>query len=181
MAKKKDESEGDDDEAKAGLGGKLKLVAMILPTVLLVVGALYFFVLAPKGSSATATGAKTSSAAAATDGSSAASDGTDVTDPMIQATFQPGNIVSVDAVTVNLANGHYLKVGLGLQETADVATDVSPAPAIDCLITQFSGNTVDQLATQAARDAAKKTLTNAIYKAYDKKVYKIFYNSFVMN
>jgi flagellar FliL protein len=182
MAKKKDDAEGaEGEEKKGGLGGKLKLLAMILPTVLLIGGAVYFFVLAPKSSATTAT-AKASTTAAATDGSTdPGSDSGADSGSIDTSTLVAGKVLSVDAVTVNLANGHFLKVGVGLQETADVSEDVSPAPAIDCMITEFSGKTVDQLATQAGRDAAKKELTLKIYKAYEKKVYKVYYNSFVMN
>jgi len=191
MAKKKDDAEGDaEGDAKGGgLGGKLKLVAMILPTVLLVVGGVYFLVLAPKGGSSTAAKASTAASATVAGGVAAPEAGlpaepgavAQIMNPLTQSTYAPGKILSVDPVTVNLANGHFLKIGVGLQETLDAGEEVSPAPAIDCIITEFSGKTVDELATHEGRDAARKALLTMIYTAYEKKVFKVYFNSFVMN
>jgi len=177
MAKKKDEAEGaDEDEKKGGLGKILKLVALILPTVLLIVGAVYFLVLAPASDSADPGSASSTSAKA-----------TSTDDPEADPAAEPaptevaGKLVTVDPITINLANGHYLKVGLALQATADAGEEVSGSKAMDALITEFSGKTVDELATQEGRDAAKKALTKLIKKAYEKKVYLIFWTTFVMN
>jgi flagellar FliL protein len=165
-----------DDKKKGGMGGKLKLIAMILPTLLLIGGAVYMFVLKPSSSSTSAaTAAKSSAAATADDGS--VDDGTDSTPT---STFVAGKIIVMDTITINLANGHFLKIGLGLQATADAGEEVTTSKAMDAAITEFSGKTVDELATQAGRDAAKKELTKAIKKAYEKKVYEIFYTTFVM-
>jgi flagellar protein FliL len=173
MAKKDDTD--DEDEGKAGLGGKLKLIAMILPTVLLVVGGLYFFVLAPKGDGAeTKAKAKSSSSAKANAGK-------EDTEEAEDTPHDPGELVAVEPITVNLANGHYLQVGLALQATKDAGEEVSPAKAKDAIISQFSGKTVDELATASARESAKKSLTKAIKKLYEQKVYEIYYTAFVMN
>jgi len=174
MAKKDEAAEGADEGEKKGLSGKLKLVAMILPTVLLIAGAVYFFVLAPSKSSAAKPTA--SASATATDGSG---DGTE--DPAATSTFVAGKLVTVDPVTINLANGHYLKVGVALQATADAGEDVTGSKAMDALITQFSGKTVDEIATQEGRDAAKKALVKQIKKLYEKKVYDLYWTTFVMN
>ena len=182
MAKKKDDAaEGAEDGEKkgGGLGGKLKLVAMILPTVLLIVGAVYFLVLAKPSSDAAAAKGKTSTSAKATadDGSG---DGSEE-DATPTSTFVAGKVVAVDPITINLANGHYLKVAVGLQATADAGEEVSSSKAVDALITQFSGRTVDELATAAGRDAAKKALVKQLKKLYEKKVYDVYWTTFVMN
>jgi len=180
VAKKKDEAaEGAEEGEKkgGGMGGKLKLVAMILPTVLLVVGAVYFLVLAPKGGDSAAK-PKASTSAAAADGTTDPSAEEDSTPT---STFLPGKVVSVDPITINLANGHFLKVAVGLQASADAGEEVSSSKAIDALITEFSGKTVDELATQAGRDAAKKILVKQLKKLYEKKVYDLYWTTFVMN
>jgi flagellar FliL protein len=167
-----------DDKKKGGMGGKLKLIAIILPTLLLIAGAVYMFVLKPSSSSTSAaTAAKSSAAATAEDGTDGTEEGTDSTPT---STFVAGKIIVMDTITINLANGHFLKIGLGLQATADAGEEVTTSKAMDAAITEFSGKTVDELATQAGRDAAKKELTKAIKKAYEKKVYEIFYTTFVM-
>jgi flagellar FliL protein len=182
MAKKKDDAaEGADGEAKkgGGLGGKLKLVALILPTVLLIAGAVYFFVLAPKSTAAGANAKASASASADASGDGSGDGSGDEAVP--SSTYAPGKLLAVDPVTINLANGHFLKVGLALQFTADAGEEVAGSQSLDCLITEFSGKTVDELATQAGRDAAKKDLLKKIKKVYEKKVYEIYYTSFVMN
>jgi flagellar protein FliL len=161
MAKKTASAEKSDGEDAAKGGGKLKLILMIVPTVLLIVGAIYFLFLKP---SATPTAAAGGSAA----------------QPSPSSTFAPGNVVAVDAITINLANGHYLKLGMGLQETADVSTDVLPEQAEDSAISEYSGMTVDQLSTAAERDKTKADLVAAVMKQYDKKVYDIYFTTFVM-
>jgi flagellar FliL protein len=177
MAKKKDDAGDAEGEEKkgGGLGGKLKLVALILPTVLLIAGAVYFFVLAPKSSSASTTAASGTAAASGAE----ATDPTD--EPTPSSTEVAGKLIVVDAVTVNLANGHFLKVGLALQFNAAAGEEASGSKAPDCLISEFSGKTVDELATEEGREAAKKALLKMIRKAYEKQVYEIYYTSFVMN
>jgi flagellar protein FliL len=178
MAKKKDDAADGAEEGKGGSGGKLKLVIMVLPTVLLVVGAVYFFVLAPSGDSGTAKSG-TSSSEKASAGEDEATAGEEEPEPT--STWVEGKLVTVDPITINLANGHYLKVGVALQATADAGEEVSGSKAMDALIAEFSGKTVDELATAAGREAAKKTLVKQIKKLYEKKVYEIYWTTFVMN
>jgi flagellar FliL protein len=185
MAKDKDAPEGDAEEG-GKKGGKMKLILIIAPVVLLLIGGgLYFFVFS--GSSDTST-----SAAASGDGSGESVDGEttdgettdgEATDSEASpsSTYVAGAVVTVEAVTINLASGHFLKVGLAMQATADAGEEVTTGKAADALITEFSGKTVDELATLEGREAAKKELLKAIKKAYEKKVYEIYYTSFVMN
>jgi flagellar protein FliL len=175
---KKDDSD-DEDEGKGGLGGKIKLIAMILPTVLLVVGALYFFVLAPKSDGSDPAKAKAKASSSAKGSSS--QDDTSSDEETDGPAPEPGALIAVDPITVNLANGHYLQVGLALQATKDAGEEVSGVKAKDAIISQFSGKTVAELATAQAREAAKKALTKTIKKLYEQKVYEIFYTAFVMN
>jgi flagellar FliL protein len=172
MAKNADDS----DDKKAGPAGKIKMVAIALPMVLLVVGALYFFVLAPK-SGDTQAGASAGTSASQDGGA----DSADGSNPEPTSTEEPGVTVVVEPVTINLAGGHYLKVGLLLQATKDAGEEVPAGKAADALIAQFSGRTVDELATEQGRAAAKTELLKVIKKIYEKKVYEIYYTAFVMN
>lgn len=188
MAKDKDAAEGEGEGAKKG--GKMKLILIALPVVLLLVGGgLYFFVFSG-GSSDTTTSASSEGGDGSSDGTSeestcddteedcAATDGSEATP---SSTYVPGAVVTVEPVTINLAGGHFLKVGLAMQATADAGEEVAPGKAADAMITEFSGKTVDELATTEGRDTAKEQLLKAIKKAYEKKVYEIYYTSFVMN
>jgi flagellar FliL protein len=78
---------------------------------------------------------------------------------------EPGTVVVLDPVAVNLAGGGYLKVGVALQLTAD-AGEESPdgSKAQDLIIATFSqANPVD---VANARDAFKEALQEKIIKAY---------------
>jgi len=164
MAKNKGTSADDTGEEGGKKGGKLKLIAIVLPVLLLVGGGVYFFVLAPGSDSETSASA------------SAHGEKSTPSPPPV-----PGAVVEVAPVTINLAGGHYLKVGLALQATKDAGEEVPPGKAADALITQFSGRTVDELATAEGREAAKKELLTAIAHTYEEKVYEIYFTTFVMN
>lgn len=169
MAKSKDAA-GDEDGTRSGLMGKLKLVMLVLPTVLLIIGALYVFVLAPTPITASAGHAPAGSQENHSGGH-----------PEPTPTEEPGATVDVEPVTINLAGGHFLKVGLLLQATKDAGEEVPAGKAADALIAEFSGKTVDDLATERGRVEAKERLLKVIKKIYEKKVYEIYYTSFVMN
>jgi len=183
MAKKTDDEATEDGEAKGGKS-KLKLIAIILPVLLLVGGGAYYFLVMSKSGTTAAASATADGATPAADCAEgdeeclAAAEGAT---PEPSSTEVPGKTVAVEPVTINLQSGHFLKVGLLLQATAAAGEEVVPGKAADCMIAEFSGKTVDELATAEGREAAKKELLKAIKKAYEKKVYEIYYTTFVMN
>src|SRR4051812_40768644 len=78
-----------------------------------------------------------------------------------------GTVLVIDtALTINLADSHYLKVGFSLQQTTDVAEDVDPSEALNLAIDEYTGMTVASLSTEKGRDAAKEELLAKIVKAY---------------
>jgi flagellar FliL protein len=131
-------------------GGKLKLIIAAV-LVLALLGGVYKVVLAPKGGKAAAPPKPT-----------------------------PGAVVKLDPITVNLAGGHFLKLGLSLQASADAGEDVSGAKALDAAIEQFSGRTVSELSTRNGRDKAKAQLVKSVADLYEDKVYDIYFTDFVM-
>jgi flagellar protein FliL len=88
-----------------------------------------------------------------------------------------------NAITINLADGHYLKLGFALQQTADVAEAVDLSEAADLAIDQYTGMTVAELSTEKGRLKAKEELLAKIEKAYveeDKQaVMDIYFTQFV--
>jgi flagellar FliL protein len=96
---------------------------------------------------------------------------------------QPGLVVDVDPIAVNLAGGGYLKVGVALQLTADVADADKPdtAKATDLIISTFSGARPADVT--GARDALKAALQKKIIDAYKKDgaevVMGIYYTDYV--
>src|SRR5579884_4531298 len=96
MARKK----GDGEEGKAG-GGKAKAFVLYALAAVGVLGGLKGFLLGGAGSKA----------AAATSGAAAST-----------TTSKPGPIVTLDPITVNIADNRFLKVGLGLQLSGKIKT-----------------------------------------------------------
>ena len=92
----------------------------------------------------------------------------------------PGAVVKLDPITLNLAGGHFLKLGLSLQATADAGEDVSGAKALDAAVEEFSGKTVAELASRPGRDKAKQALVKTVSDLYEGKVYDIYFTDFVM-
>jgi flagellar FliL protein len=91
-----------------------------------------------------------------------------------------GAVVKLDPITINLAGGHFLKLGLSLQATADAGEEVSGAKALDAAIDLFSGRTIEDLAKRDGREKAKQALIDEVAELYEHKVYDIYFTDFVM-
>jgi flagellar protein FliL len=167
MARRKSEAQASETPAEAAAPAKAhKIRNNLIPAVVLAVGlaaAGYFF--------SSSKGGGTASAAPATPAA---------TTP---TTVAEGDIVKLDATTLNLADGRFLKIGLGLQLKKGVAVDsytTKSAKALDLAITLFGGKTYNQLADPAARAAAKDELSAEVVKAYDGEVTRVYFTEFVM-
>jgi flagellar FliL protein len=140
-------------QAEAGAaakGGGRKKMMVIAVVVLVAVAAAYMLVLKPKDK------------------------------PAAPPKPVPGAVVKLDPITINLAGGHFLKLGLSLQATADAGEDVPGAKALDAAIDMFSGRTVDSLAKRDGREKAKAALVKEISDRYENKIYDIYFTDFVM-
>jgi flagellar FliL protein len=93
---------------------------------------------------------------------------------------KPGKVVAMDALTLNLADGHFLKLKLALQATADVAEAPDGSKAVDIAISQFSNLPVAELASNAALEKAKEELTKKVEKAYEGEIMAVYFTEFVM-
>jgi flagellar protein FliL len=98
---------------------------------------------------------------------------------------EPGTVVVLDPIAVNLAGGGYLKIGITLQLTTDAAAGegegVDGSKALDLVISSFSqANPAD---VTGARDALKEALEKKIVDAYKQDgteiVMGIYYNEYV--
>jgi flagellar FliL protein len=113
----------------------------------------------------------------------------------------PGAVVALDPITINLAGGHFLRVGLGLQvaegeslaggaggshggesaatATADGDVKAHGAKALDAAIDVFSGKTVTQL-SGTGRAKARDQLVRALEESYHGAVMDVYFTEFVM-
>jgi flagellar FliL protein len=115
-----------------------------------------------------------------------------------EAAEQHGPVVPVDPITLNLADEHYLKVGLALQlKAADEGeaasgdhssggTEEEPmaegetAKALDAAISLLGQQTMAQLSNHEVRAQVKQQLAEQISEAYDGAVTGVYFTEFVM-
>jgi flagellar FliL protein len=93
---------------------------------------------------------------------------------------EPGLVVALDAITVNLDDGHFLKVSIALQATIEAHEEPNGSKALDLLISQFSNKSVAELSSNEAREEHKKELVEKVKDAYEDEVYDIYFTEFVM-
>ncbi|GAA3448153.1 flagellar basal body-associated FliL family protein [Planomonospora venezuelensis] len=93
---------------------------------------------------------------------------------------EPGAVAALDAITINLADGHFLKLKLALQATAEVHEAPDGSKALDLAIDQFSNKAVDELSSDKARNLAKQELLEKVEKAYEGEIMNIYFTEFVM-
>jgi flagellar FliL protein len=103
--------------------------------------------------------------------------------PTTTAKDANGEVDKINSVTINLADGHYVKLGLALQlkeglKAADF--DTQSARALDLAISTMGDRTMAQLGAPGGRDAAKDELSRKVIAAYNGKVAAIFFTEFVM-
>jgi flagellar protein FliL len=92
---------------------------------------------------------------------------------------KPGLVVKLDPIQVNLAGGHYLRVGIALQTREGAPTDLDGSKALDATIELFSGQQVDALGAKPSRDRLKHKLEQTLDTAYDGEVIGVYFTDFV--
>ena len=95
-----------------------------------------------------------------------------------------GVVVPLDALTINLADGHYLKLKLSLQATADAVEAPDGSKALDIAIDLFSNRPMAELFSNEERVRAKEELKVKVVKAYTeedvKMVMDVYFTTFVI-
>ena len=92
---------------------------------------------------------------------------------------EPGVVLKLDAIQVNLADAHYLKVGVALQASKDAGEDLDGSAALDETIDLFSGQAMEDLARRAYREKLKKELEHRLDEAYEGEVIGVYFTDFV--
>lgn len=101
------------------------------------------------------------------------------TQPKPTPTPKPGAVMTVDPISLNLADGHYLRLGLALQLTAKVKEDPDPSRALDAAIALFSGRTVADVSAPATRDKLKTQLADELADVYEGEVMGVYLTTYV--
>jgi flagellar FliL protein len=170
MPDKKSSKKDNEDDEKSG-GSKRIVTAAIMSVAMLGGG---FFI-----------GGKMSGGAAAAPVAEAATDEEAVPEEKTEL----GELVDLEAVNVNLQDGHFLRIAVTLEldphkesgggHGAEEAV-FPAAPAADLVLTTFSGRAMDELATASGREAARETLLEAVTEAYHGDVVSLYFTEFVM-
>lgn len=92
---------------------------------------------------------------------------------------RPGEVVALEPVQVNLADGRYLRVAIALQTTLEVEEEIDGSRALDAVIDVFSGLSVDRVAATKSRDILKSELTDRVLDLYEGQLMDIYFTEFV--
>ena len=102
---------------------------------------------------------------------------------------EPGVVVPLkDEMTLNLADGKFLKVQLALQLTAEATEEAGEkaaetfdgSKAQDAAIAVFSTYKYNDLLDAKTKEAARKKLAEEVKKRYDGAVMDVYFRQFVM-
>ena len=96
---------------------------------------------------------------------------------------EPGVVLELEPITMNLADGRLLKVGLALQVAAEPSSahgEVTGAVALDEAISYLGEHTFAQLADPATRQAVKDELSSRVAERYHHDVLEVYFTEFVM-
>jgi flagellar FliL protein len=93
---------------------------------------------------------------------------------------KPGVVVAMTDTTLNLTDGHFLKIKLGLQTVVGAPADLDTSKASDLMISEFTGQTMAAISTADGRNKLKADLLTKIEAAYPKEIMDIYFTEFVM-
>lgn len=90
-----------------------------------------------------------------------------------------GEVVALDPIQINLADSHYLRVGIALQLTDAATHGAEGSKALDATIDQFSGVTMAEVQDPKKRREMKKELAKTLDKLYHHEVMEVYFTEFV--
>jgi len=92
----------------------------------------------------------------------------------------PGMVVAVEPISMNLAEGHYLRLGFELQLTEEVGEEApDTGKAVDAAIALFSGRSVSEVSDAAKREELKAELLHQIEELYEGEVMDLYLTNYV--
>lgn len=98
---------------------------------------------------------------------------------------EPGEVLALESIQVNLAEGHYLRIGIALQLTATAGGgghgggSVDGSKALDATIAVFSGLPVSEVTRPGQRDVLRAQLMEKLDHAYHGDVMEVYFTEFV--
>lgn len=97
-----------------------------------------------------------------------------------EAPTELGTLVQLESVTLNLAEGRFLKLGVAIELGPDVVQEPPTAPIYDEVIELFSPLTFEQLSDGGVRERTKGELLAALAEVFGEQIVDVYYTEFVM-
>lgn len=98
--------------------------------------------------------------------------------PSGPSTPEPGEVMPLEAIQVNLSGGHYLRLSMALQLTTS-AHEADGSQAMDAAIGIFSGLPVAEVNRPAAREKLRQELEEELEHRYHGDVMDVYFTEFV--
>ena len=159
------------EAAPAKSGGLLRTVVIVF---LLVGIAGIGYVIGGRGGAAPAATASGSDAAADKEAEKEAEEKAEMKGP----------VVEMEAININLAEGHYLRIAVALGLSPDIKLkepeEFDKAAASDVVLGTFSGLNMADLTSTEGREQAREAVLNALEPHYGEEVVHVYFTEFVM-
>ncbi len=91
---------------------------------------------------------------------------------------KPGEVVKLDPIQINLASGHYLRIGIALQ-LVEGTKEVDGSKALDSTIAVFSGMPMADVNDAKHREDYRKELVKELGERYEKGVMDVYFTEYV--
>lgn len=92
---------------------------------------------------------------------------------------EPGEVLKLEPIQLNLASGRYLRVGIALQGVAEADEEIEGSKALDATIELFSGRRIEDLAQPVQRKVLKEKLRVELIERYHGEVIDVYFTDFV--
>ncbi|MGY6499365.1 MAG: flagellar basal body-associated FliL family protein [Acidimicrobiales bacterium] len=156
---------GKKDKAKKDKGGKSNLVPAIVLAVGIAAGGFFM--------------------------GSGGGDAAPVEAAVVEPVTEPGHVVGIESMTVNLANGHYLRVGVSLLPTSEFEVyedkehrfhlhPEDESRLRDQIISTFGGQAPTAFTDAAGLETAKADLHRQANALFDDQILEVYFTEFVM-
>lgn len=105
--------------------------------------------------------------------------GAETAQTAVEPAPEPGEVLAVDPISLNLAGGRYLRIGIALQLTADVHEEPDTARALDAVVALFSQRPIEEVTTTEGREALKGELLHQLEQIYEGEVMDVYFTDYV--
>jgi flagellar protein FliL len=105
--------------------------------------------------------------------------------PAVEPPPEAGEIANIEPININLADGHFLRIGVGAQltkkvpEKAEAWVKVEGAKVRDAVIKVFSGKELTVVRSTTGREELVRELDELVSESTEKQVMKVYLAEYV--